>query len=233
MVTIADTIVESEKCIAIAEKCEQIFCAIGVHPHTSRQWNVESADRLRSLAGSSKKVRAIGEIGLDYHYDLSPRDVQQSVFREQLALANDLDLPVVVHCRSALNQSPGSGSGQAVEDVWTIVDALRPKKLVLHCCTEAWKDVERFVARGYLLSFTGMVTYANAAVIRDTVKQCPLENMMIETDAPYLAPLAHRGKRNEPAFVVEVAKKIAEIKGMSLDETAGATAENAEEFFGL
>lgn len=221
MVTIADTITEAEKCIAIAEKYEHIFCTVGVHPHEAKSWRPEDVQTLRAMHASSKKIKAIGEIGLDYHYDLSPRDVQRSVFREQLFIANALELPVVVHCR------------EAVEDVWSIVDELKPKTLVLHCCTEAWNDVERFVERGYLLSFTGMVTYKNAAVIRDTVKRCPLEQLMIETDAPYLAPVPYRGKRNEPAFVVEVAKTVAEIKGLSLKEIADATARNAERFFAL
>lgn len=221
MVTIADTINESEKCLKIAEKYDHIFCTVGVHPHVSNQWTADSGHSLRSLAARSQKVRAIGEIGLDYHYDFSPRETQRSVFREQLSIANGLNLPVVMHTR------------EAIEDTWTIVEELKPKKLVLHCCTEAWKDVERFVERGYLLSFTGIITYANADAIRDTAQHCPIDQLMIETDAPYLAPLPHRGKRNEPAFVVEIAKTIAQVKGISLKEVDSATARNAVEFFGL
>lgn len=221
MITIADDLNEAQKCLHIAEKFEHIFCTVGVHPHNAKTWNTQSGAALKTLAARSKKTVAIGEIGLDYHYDFSPREMQRAVFREQLTIADDLDLPVVVHCR------------EAVEDVWQIVDELRPGKLVLHCCTERWADVERFVARGYLLSFTGIVTYPNAADIRETVKACPLEQMMIETDAPYLAPVPHRGKRNEPAFVVEVAKAVAAIKGLPAEKIAAATARNAIDFFGL
>lgn len=221
MVTIADTLEEAKKCIAIAEEYPDIFATVGVHPHVSKGWGLGTRDELISLTKSSKKVRAIGEIGLDYHYDLSPRDVQRNVFQEQLVIARELALPVVVHCR------------EAVEDVWKIVDEVKPEKLVLHCCTEKRSDVARFVERGYLLSFTGIATYPSAQEIRETIKHCPLSQMMIETDAPYLAPIPHRGKRNEPAFVAEVATLIASIKGISIDEVDSATTLNAVDFFGL
>jgi TatD DNase family protein len=229
MVCIGDTIEESEKGLHIAEKNEQIFCTVGVHPHESSKWSlvtkpapqVSTRDDILRLVRSSKKVVAIGEIGLDYHYDFSPRDVQRDVFRTQLHLANELRLPVVVHCR------------EAVEDVWTIVNELKPEKLVIHCCTEKWSDVKRFVDRGYLLSFTGIATYPKSDDIRETIKQCPLEQMMIETDAPFLAPVPHRGKRNEPAFVIDVAKCVAEIKRLSLQDVDKATTRNAVEFFSL
>ena len=147
--------------------------------------------------------------------------VRQRAFEAQLLLAKESNLPAVVHCRDA------------VEDVWTIVSHVKPRKLVLHCCTEKWADVERFVAAGYFLSFTGMVTYPKADEIRETVKRCPLSQLMIETDAPYLAPVPYRGKRNEPAFVSEVAKTIAAVKGLTLAEVDATTSKNAEQFFGL
>ena len=221
MVTIGDSIEESERCVRIAEEFESVFCTAGVHPHVSKQWKDGDADRLRSLLTSSTKIVALGEIGLDYHYDFSPRETQRSVFREQLILANELKLPVVVHCR------------EAVEDVWAIVDELKPSALVLHCCSERWEDVERFVERGYLLSFTGMITYPKTEHVRETVRACPLDRLMIETDAPYLAPVPHRGKRNEPAFVAEVARHVAEIKGLSIQDVDHATTQNAVRFFRL
>ncbi len=221
MITIADDLIESEKCLQLAQNNEQIFCTVGVHPHNATQWNDASDDRLKELAVSSEKVKAIGEIGLDFHYDFSPRDVQKTVFHKQLIIAADVKLPVVVHCR------------EAVEDVWSVVDELRPEKLVIHCCTETWPDVRRFTERGYLLSFTGIATYANAAEIRETIRQCPIEQMMIETDAPYLAPVPHRGKRNEPAFVAEVATLIAKEKGMTFEDVDRITTENTVRFFAL
>ena len=229
MVCIGDTIEESERGLEIAEKYDQIFCTVGVHPHESGKWSLDTKtasqfstrDDIVKLVHSSKNVRAIGEIGLDYHYDFSPRDVQREVFRDQLLIANELTLPVVVHCR------------EAVEDVWNIVDELKPEKMVIHCCTEKWEDVRRFVERGYLLSFTGIATYSKSEEIRNTIKHCPLEQLMVETDAPFLAPVPHRGKRNEPAFVVEVATCVAEVKGVSLEELDRVTTKNAVEFFGL
>ena len=221
MVCIGDTIEESREGLKIAEKYDQVFCTVGIHPHQAKDWSAQTPGELKSLAASSKKVKAIGEIGLDYHYDFSPRDVQRSVFREQLTLANELKLPVVVHCR------------EAVEDVWAIADELKPTKLVIHCCTEKWSDVERFVKRGYLLSFTGIATYAKSEEIRNTIKHCPIDQLMVETDAPFLAPVPYRGKRNEPAYVMEVAKCVAEIKGVSIEEIDRVTTANAEEFFGL
>ena len=221
MICIGDTIDESERGVQIAEKYDHIFCTVGMHPHESKEWRAVSGERLREFVHSSKKVRAIGEIGLDYHYDYSPRDVQRDVFRKQLILAKELSLPVVVHCR------------ESVEDVWSIVDEVKPEKLVMHCCSEKWEDVRRFVERGYLLSFTGIATYPKSDEIRKTIASCPLEQLMIETDAPFLAPVPHRGKRNEPAFVVEVAKRVAEIKGLSLEDVDRATTENAIRFFAL
>jgi len=192
-----------------------------VHPHNAKNWKEGIREELKKLAQSSPRVRAIGEIGLDFHYMNSPKDVQIQVFRDQLHLAQELKLPIIVHCR------------EAVEDVWQIVSELKPKKLVLHCCTEKWTDVERFIEAGYILSFTGIATYSNAEEIRNTIRHCPLSQLMIETDAPYLAPVPHRGKRNEPAFVVEVLKLIADLKEISSEEADRATTENAVRFFGL
>jgi TatD DNase family protein len=221
MVTIADSLDEAELCIEIAKANADIFATVGVHPHNAKDWTNTDADCLRALVASSKKVKAIGEIGLDYHYDFSERSDQQSVFSEQLQLANELQLPAVIHCR------------EAVDDVKKILQELGTKNVVLHCCTEKWEDVEELVKEGCMLSFTGMATFLKATVIHNTIKQCPLSQMMIETDSPYLAPGAHRGKRNEPAFVSEVAKAIAELKGVSLQEVADATTKNAVQFFRL
>ncbi|MEK7590875.1 MAG: TatD family hydrolase [Patescibacteria group bacterium] len=221
MITIADRLDEAERCIALAKTYPQIFATVGVHPHAAKDWKPDDATRLRSLARSHPKIRAIGEIGLDYHYDFSPRDAQRKVFETQLKIAQELKMPVVVHCR------------EAVDDVWSIVSEMKPKSLVLHCCTEKWEDVERFVSEGYFLSFTGIATYPNAEVVRRTIGHCPLEKLMIETDAPYLAPVPHRGKRNEPAFVVEILKLVAQIKKIPVAEAERATSDNAKWFFAL
>lgn len=221
MVTIADSIPEALACIELAEKHPQLFCTVGVHPHHAKDWERGDGAVLKEMVSGSRKVRAIGEIGLDYHYDHSPRPVQRGVFLEQLTLSREVGLPAVVHCR------------EAIKDVETIVREVEPLQLVLHCCTESWEDVEWLVHLGHFLSFTGIATYPASAAIRETIEKCPLEQLMIETDAPYLAPVPHRGKRNEPAYVALVAAKVAEIKGMSADAVAERTARNAVEFFGL
>ncbi|MBI2636216.1 TatD family hydrolase [Candidatus Peregrinibacteria bacterium] len=231
MICIGDTIEESGKAAELAEKNEHIFCTVGVHPHhssliekTDPQFSAKNGDwlkRVAELVRSSRKVRAIGETGLDYHYDFSPRGVQREAFRKQLLLARELHMPAVVHCR------------KAVEDVWKLVDEIRPQNLVIHCCTEKWSDVEKFVDRGYMLSFTGIATYPKSGEIRNTIGRCPLAQLMIETDAPFLAPVPHRGQRNEPAFVVDVAECVAEIKEISLKQVEDETTKNAVKFFGL
>lgn len=220
MVTIGDTIGESEKCLRLAEKYDGLFFAAGVHPHHAKDWTDGDADRLKELL-ASPKAKAVGEIGLDYHYDFSPRDVQRHVFRAQLMLAKESGLPAVVHCR------------EAIADVRTIVEEVDAGPFVLHCCTEKWEDVEWILDRGSLLSFTGIATFPKSDDIRETVRNCPLQGMMVETDAPYLAPIPHRGKRCEPAYVMETARFAAAEKGMSLEQFAPVVHATTAAFFGL
>lgn len=221
MITISDTIEDISPSQKLAEKYEYIFYTVGVHPHHASTFDlVKDLATIRASA-AHPKCKAIGEIGLDYHYMNSPKDSQQRVFEVQLALAKERDLPAVVHCRDAL------------EDVWTIVNHIQPKKLVIHCCTEKWDDVKRFTDAGYFLSFTGIATYPKSEEIRETIRQCPIAQLMIETDSPFLAPVPHRGRRNEPAFVVEVAKCIATAKGIPLEEVDRETTKNAQVFFDL
>lgn len=221
MITISDAIDDIDLSQKLAERYEYIFYTAGVHPHHASTFDLAKDLATVRAYAAHPKCRAIGEIGLDYHYMNSPKDIQQRVFEAQLVLAKELDLPSVVHCRDA------------VEDVWTIVNHIRPKKLVIHCCTEKWEDIERFVEAGYVLSFTGIATYPKAGEIRETIRQCPIAQLMIETDSPFLAPVPYRGKRCEPAYVVEVAKTIAEVKGLSLSEVDRETTKNAVEFFSL
>ncbi len=221
LVTISDEMADLPLCLKLSEMYQQVYFTAGVHPHHAKDFDAARDIPLIREAAKHPKCKGIGEIGLDYHYMHSPKDTQQRVFEAQLVLAKELGLPAVVHCR------------EAVEDVWTIVNHVKPQKIVIHCCTEKWQDVERFVKAGYMLSFTGIVTYPKSADIRDTVKNCPLESMMVETDAPYLSPVPHRGKRCESAFVIETAKVIAEIKGIDLAELDRVTTGNAVEFFRL
>lgn len=232
LITISDEMADLPKCRALAEAHENIFFSVGSHPHHAKDFDVARDIALLREAVKHPKCRAVGEVGLDYHYinppspDISglrwtssPKDTQQRVFEAQLVLARELNLPAVVHCRDA------------VGDVWTIVSHVRPQKLVIHCCTEKWEDVERFVNAGYLLSFTGIITYPKSLEIRRTVEKCPLASMMVETDSPFLAPAPYRGKRCEPAYVLETAKVIAQIKGLTLAEVDEKTTKVAQAFF--
>lgn len=221
LITISDDMSDLEKCFQLAQKYEQIFYTVGVHPHHASSVDLDADLKKICEAAAGEKCRGIGEIGLDYHSMNSPKDVQQRVFEVQLALATALHLPAVVHCR------------EAVRDVWTTVQRVGIKQLVIHCCTERWEDVEQFVRSGFLLSFTGILTYPKSSDIRETVRQCPLSQLMIETDAPFLAPVPYRGKRCEPAYVVDIARAVAEIKGVSVEEVDRVTTGNAVQFFGL
>lgn len=221
IVTIADTLKEAKECIRIAEQHAHIFATAGVHPHHAKDWDDDDAGRLRQLIQSSSNVKAVGEIGLDYHYDRSPRDVQREVFRVQLQIAKELRMPAVVHCR------------KAIADVCDIIALVQPQSLVIHCCTERWEDVAPLVQRGYMLGFTGIATYPRNEDIRACIRACPLNQILLETDAPYLAPHARRGQRNEPAFVLDVAELIAELKEISLAEVDAQTTRNTVEFYRL
>lgn len=222
MICIADALGDIDPGLALAGRYPEIlFATAGVHPHHAKDFDAARDVPIIRRAAQSPLCRAIGEIGLDYHYMNSPKEIQQSVFESQLVLAKELNLPAVVHCR------------EAVEDVRTIVNHVKPQKLVLHCCSERWEDVEWFVQTGYFLSFTGIVTYPKSDIIRDTVQHCPIDQLMVETDAPFLAPVPYRGKRCESAYVMEVAKMIAKIKGLTPDEIDRVTTDNAIGFFGL
>lgn len=218
MVTIADSLQEAEKCKKIAGTDRRISFAAGVHPHHAKDWKPGDAEALAALLEGAV---AVGEIGLDYHYDFSPRDAQKNVFREQLLVAKERGLPAVVHCR------------EAIADVRTIVEAVDAGPFVLHCCTEKWGDVEWILERGSLLSFTGIATFPKSTDIHETLRNCPLGSMMVETDAPYLAPIPHRGTRCEPTFVVDTARFIAKEKGISFEQFDQVTTETTMAFFGL
>jgi TatD DNase family protein len=209
--------------LPFAEQHEWIYATVGIHPHEAEQVTLKHLDQLAILA-KREKVIAWGEIGLDYFYDHSPRHVQQRVFRNQLELASEANLPIIIHCRDAWS------------DCLNILDKdWRPTGLggILHCFTSTLEDARRGIEMGFLVSFAGNSTYPKTQNIREVAKELPLGKILIETDAPYLAPQAHRGKRNEPAYVVEVARTLASVRNLSTDEVAAATSENFRRFFGL
>lgn len=212
-----------DSALPFAEQHDWIYATVGIHPHEAKEVAPQHLDKLASLARHPKVV-AWGEIGLDYFYDHSPHDVQQKVFREQMVLAKQVKLPIVIHCREAW-----SDCLDILEEDW------RPTGLggILHCFSGTFEDARRGLDMGFLLSFAGNSTYPKAQNLRDVAKAVPLANILIETDAPYLAPQVYRGKRNEPAYVGEVAKAIASVRNLSAQTVASATAENFRRFFGL
>ncbi len=192
----------------------------GVHPHEARSADERAYEELRAL-GMEGRIVAIGEIGLDFHYEHSPRDVQRAVFRRQLGIAREVGLPVVVHTREAdvetaeiLEQEGAARSGG-----------------VIHCFTGGLELARRALALGFHLSFSGIVAFPRAEVIQQVARECPLDRLLVETDAPFLAPPPHRGKRNEPAFVVEVARRVAALRGVGLEAVGEAVRRNYARLF--
>ena len=212
-----------DSALPFAEQHEWIYATVGVHPHEAKEVKPEHLDELAKLA-KHPKVIAWGEIGLDYHYDFSPRDAQHGVFREQMALARHAKLPIVIHCREAW-----SDCLRLIEEEW------KSSGLggILHCFSSTLEDAKRGIEMGFLISFAGNSTYPKAQNLRDLAKALPLENLLIETDAPYLAPQPYRGKRNEPAYVAEVARTLASVRDLPAEELAARTAENFRRFFHL
>ena len=209
--------------VPFAEEHDWIYASIGVHPHEAKLATPDHFQQLTELA-KHPKVIAWGEIGLDYFYDHSPRDVQDRVFRDQLSLAHQAKLPIIIHCRDAWPDTL-----KVLNEAW------RPTGLggILHCFTSTLEDAQCGLDMGFLISFAGNSTYPKAANIRDVAKALPLENILIETDSPFLAPQGYRGKRNEPAYVAEVAKAIASVRNLSAEDIATATAANFRRFFKL
>jgi TatD DNase family protein len=216
VVTICTRVRKFPQVLAVAEKFPEIFCSVGTHPHNAHEELDIDAKALIALT-KNPKVVAIGEAGLDYHYDKSPRDAQALGFRQHIAAARETGLPLVIHSREAdadmariLEEETGKGAFPAV----------------LHCYTGGRDLAFRAIELGLYIGFTGILTFKNGQDLRDLAKDLPAERILVETDAPYLAPLPYRGKRNEPAFVVETAKVLAATRGVSADEIARQTTDN-------
>lgn len=199
---------------------KNMWSTLGVHPHSANLLTEEVEQKFRSLVLSEPKIVALGELGLDYYRNLQPKDVQIEAFRRQLKLAKELGKAVVVHVR------------EAWEDAMKILGEVGNTKVILHCFTGDMAIAQECWERGYYLSFSGVVTYPKNGYLRDIAMVVPLEQILIETDCPYLTPQPYRGKRNEPAYVVETAKVLAGLKGMSLEVFAVQTTKNAKKIFG-
>lgn len=212
------------RAVRAAEQFESVYAAVGVHPHDAKLFDAEAREHLSKIADESPRVIAWGEIGLDYHYDHSPRDTQLRVFREQLRLARDLRLPVIIHSR------------EADEDTVSTLRAEWSKAAqggIMHCFGGSWEMAESVLEIGFMISFAGNVTFKKAENLRTVARRVPLDRLLIETDCPYLTPVPYRGRRNEPARVVEVARCLAELHGVDTLEMGRITAENFSRFFNL
>ncbi len=205
----------SKASIALAHKYDYIFATVGFHPHELHDINSQSIDELRKLA-KDKKVVAIGEMGLDYHYDTHPREVQKFWFLQQLRLAEELDLPVVIHSR------------EASKDTFDIIERSPIRKGVIHCYSGSAPMALDYVEMGYYIGIGGVVTFPTAKKLVEVVEKIPLEKIVIETDCPYLTPAPNRGKRNDSTQLQYVVQKIAEIKGVSVEEVCRITSENGK-----
>jgi TatD DNase family protein len=216
MVTISTRIKRHADLLAIAERYDDVFCSVGTHPHNAHEELDVTIDEIVHMT-EHRKVVAIGEAGLDYHYDYSPRDAQERGFRNHVAAARATGLPLVIHSRDAdddmariLEEEMGKGAFKAV----------------LHCFTGGRTLAERAIALGLSISFTGIVTFKKSDELRAIAAALPSDRILVETDAPYLAPGRYRGKRNEPSYVTETAKVLAETRGVSADELARQTTDN-------
>ena len=214
------------RAVDLAEQHEGVYAALGVHPHDAKTFDDEAERRLTNLARRSKRVIAWGEIGLDYHYDHSPRDVQREVFRRQLRIARELALPVVIHSREADDDTITILSEELPGDA-----NYRERAGVLHCFGGSLTMAREAIELGFYISFAGNLTFKKADDLRDTARQLPLDRLLVETDCPYLTPVPFRGKRNEPARVVETARCLAGIHGKELPEIGRITSENFVELF--
>jgi TatD DNase family protein len=209
--------------IPFAEQHDWIYATVGVHPHDAQVATDDHFAHVEQLA-RHPRVIALGEMGLDYHYDHSPRDVQQSVFRRQLALGREAKLPIVIHCRDAWDDCLA-----ILSEDW----ASSGLGGIFHCFTGTLADARRGIEMGFMVSFAGNVTYPKMQALRDISRELPLDRILTETDSPFLPPQGWRGKRNEPARVVEVAQALANVRNLARDEVAQATAANFRHFFRL
>ena len=220
IVTVGTNLSLSRKALSVARQHENIYATVGVHPHDVARAGDKTFDELKALA-QDPKVVAYGEIGLDYFRNISPREKQVEMFARQLELACDLKLPVIIHDRDAHEQT------------LRMVKASKIRNGVFHCFSGDWPMAKQCMDLGFFISVPGVVTFDKSQKLQEVVRMAPLEWLLLETDCPYLTPVPHRGKRNEPAFIVHTAQKVAQLKGLSPEEAAQAAALNTRRLFGL
>ncbi len=209
----------SEAAVRLAETYDFIYAAVGSHPDDAGNVNEELIERYRQMVLAHPKVKAIGEIGLDYHYEDNPREVQQHAFRLQMELARELDLPVIIHER------------EAHEDGMRIIDEFPEVRGVFHCYSGSAEMAKELIRRGYYVGFTGVLTFKNARRAVEVASSVPLERIVLETDCPYMSPEPFRGKRNDPGRIYRMAERLAEIRGMAVEEVQQITLENGKKLY--
>jgi TatD DNase family protein len=208
--------------IALAKRYDFIYASVGIHPHETKDQNNQSEKTIRELA-KHEKVVEIGEIGLDYYYDNSPREVQKEWFRKQIKIAKDINLPIIIHTRDAMH------------DTMEIVRSENAKTVggVFHCYSSSVEMVDKVLENNFFVSFGGPVTYKNAKKTIEVLKYVPIEYILVETDCPYLAPEPFRGKRNHSGYLKYIIEQIARVKGLSFEKVAEVTMENAKKLFNI
>ena len=234
---------EIAKAVAVAERYENVFASVGVHPHDALTYDDKAENHLIDLVKSSTKVIAWGEIGLDFYYDHSPRDVQTEVFKRQIRTARELNLPIIIHSRDADDETVEilrEECSKRVESRESRVESLADEKSndkfrggIMHCFGGSAEMALDLMEIGFLISFAGNVTFKKADNLREAARVVPIEKLLIETDCPFLTPVPFRGKRNEPSFVVHTAKFLAEFYGIELEKLANQTTNNFVDFFEL
>ena len=210
-----------ERAVEAGRKYPSVYTAIGTHPHDARFYNDDAEQKTKSLLKSGERVVAWGEIGLDFHYDNSPRDVQINVFKRQLRAARECDVPVIIHTREAERET--------IEILKSDYDEAS-RTGVFHCFSGSRELALRALDLEFMISFSGIVTFKKAEELKEIAKEVPLDRLLVETDCPFLAPVPYRGQRNEPAYVIEVARCIAELRGVETEEIARITTENFKRF---
>jgi len=218
IITVGTNLGLSRKALSIARQFENIYATIGVHPHDVARAGDKTFDDLRELARDPKVV-AYGEIGLDYFRNISPQEKQIEMFARQLELARELNLPVIIHDRDAHDRTLAMVKSSGI------------RSGVFHCFSGDWAMARQCIDLGFYISVPGVVTFEKSKVLQEVVRQAPLDSILLETDCPYLTPVPHRGKRNEPAFIIHTAKKVGEIKGMAWEEVADRAAVNTRNLF--
>ncbi|MEJ5299963.1 MAG: TatD family hydrolase [Thermodesulforhabdaceae bacterium] len=222
IVTVGIDLKSSFFALKLAQSFPRVSATAGVHPHGAHELSAQEKDQLRDLL-AKKEVVALGEIGLDYYRDRQPRAIQRRCFQEQLEIAVEVGKPVVFHVR------------EAFDDFFSLVEPVAPKLAggVVHCFSGDWEIAKRCLDLGFYISIPGVITYSNALILRDVVKRVPVNSILVETDAPFLAPVPYRGKPNEPSYVFYTAMEIANIKGMDLESLGDQTTQNAIRVFNI